>query len=215
MILQFRRGGSPCNRIHQGRLSAILALLAVVAAFTVIALTLAQNWPLLLAASICMAGAGVSAAYALTRTGVERFMHERGGGIALLGGSDPVDLSWHALRVAAGHRGLGSGGFHHGGALARDVRSLKSGREPGGYRGGAQRAVTGDEPQVGGWQGRTASGWWRRTGRGAAVEPIVLTPGDDLALLAEGAIERGADDLIGMAGGDGSQALVAGVALPA
>ena len=43
------------------------------------------------------------------------------------------------------------------------------------------------------------------------IEPVVLRPGDDLLELAEGAIDRGAD-VIGMAGGDGSQALVATVA---
>ncbi len=43
------------------------------------------------------------------------------------------------------------------------------------------------------------------------VEPIVLKPGDDLRQLAEDAVVRGAD-LLGMAGGDGSQALVASVA---
>jgi diacylglycerol kinase family enzyme len=43
------------------------------------------------------------------------------------------------------------------------------------------------------------------------IEPIVLHPGDDLRQLAEDAITRGAD-AVGMAGGDGSQALVASVA---
>jgi diacylglycerol kinase family enzyme len=43
------------------------------------------------------------------------------------------------------------------------------------------------------------------------IEPIVLTPGSDLLELAKDALRRGAD-LIGMAGGDGSQALVASVA---
>ncbi len=43
------------------------------------------------------------------------------------------------------------------------------------------------------------------------IEPIVLQPGDDLLELAESAIARGAQ-VIGMAGGDGSQALVATVA---
>lgn len=47
------------------------------------------------------------------------------------------------------------------------------------------------------------------TARGIA--PIVLHQGDDLVQLAETAIARGAD-VIGMAGGDGSQALVASVA---
>ncbi len=47
--------------------------------------------------------------------------------------------------------------------------------------------------------------------RKRGIEPVVLRPGDDLVQLAEDAIARGAD-VIGMAGGDGSQALVASVA---
>jgi diacylglycerol kinase family enzyme len=43
------------------------------------------------------------------------------------------------------------------------------------------------------------------------VEPIVLAPGDDLSELAERAVADGAR-VIGMAGGDGSQALIATVA---
>src|ERR1700730_8704210 len=43
------------------------------------------------------------------------------------------------------------------------------------------------------------------------IEPVVLEPGDDLLQLAEDAVARGAD-VIGMAGGDGSQALIATVA---
>ena len=47
--------------------------------------------------------------------------------------------------------------------------------------------------------------------RARGIEPIVLQRGDDLLELAADAIARGAD-VIGMAGGDGSQALVATVA---
>jgi diacylglycerol kinase family enzyme len=47
--------------------------------------------------------------------------------------------------------------------------------------------------------------------RARGIEAIVLRPGDDLLQLAEDAISRGAD-VIGMAGGDGSQALVATIA---
>ena len=47
--------------------------------------------------------------------------------------------------------------------------------------------------------------------RTRGIEPIVLRPGDDLLQLAEDAIAGGAD-VVGMAGGDGSQALVATVA---
>ena len=47
--------------------------------------------------------------------------------------------------------------------------------------------------------------------RRRGIEPIILRPGDDLLELAESAIARGAG-AIGMAGGDGSQALVATIA---
>ncbi|MGA8364396.1 MAG: diacylglycerol kinase family protein [Solirubrobacteraceae bacterium] len=47
--------------------------------------------------------------------------------------------------------------------------------------------------------------------RRRGIEPVILRPGDDLLELAESAIARGAQ-VIGMAGGDGSQALVATVA---
>jgi diacylglycerol kinase family enzyme len=47
--------------------------------------------------------------------------------------------------------------------------------------------------------------------RERGIEPVLLQPGDDLRELAEAAAARGAD-VIGMAGGDGSQAVVAEVA---
>ncbi|REH34914.1 diacylglycerol kinase family enzyme [Kutzneria buriramensis] len=47
--------------------------------------------------------------------------------------------------------------------------------------------------------------------RALGVEPVELRPGDDLRALAEQAVANGAD-VLGMAGGDGSQAMVADVA---
>jgi diacylglycerol kinase family enzyme len=47
--------------------------------------------------------------------------------------------------------------------------------------------------------------------RELGVEPVVLGEGDDLRQLAEDAVARGCD-LLGMAGGDGSQSLVASIA---
>jgi diacylglycerol kinase family enzyme len=47
--------------------------------------------------------------------------------------------------------------------------------------------------------------------RGRGIEPVELAPGDDLRALVHAAVERGADALA-MAGGDGSQAIVAGIA---
>ncbi len=47
--------------------------------------------------------------------------------------------------------------------------------------------------------------------RARGIEAIALEPGDDLAVLARDAVSRGADALA-MAGGDGSQAIVAAIA---
>ena len=47
--------------------------------------------------------------------------------------------------------------------------------------------------------------------RARGIEPIELKPGEDLEMLVRGAVERGADGLA-MAGGDGSQAIVAAIA---
>ena len=47
--------------------------------------------------------------------------------------------------------------------------------------------------------------------RARGIEPVVMKEGDDLASLAAAAVSSGAD-VVGMAGGDGSQAIVAAVA---
>ena len=47
--------------------------------------------------------------------------------------------------------------------------------------------------------------------RALGIEPVVMKEGDDLASLASGAVSSGAD-AVGMAGSDGSQAIVAAVA---
>ena len=47
--------------------------------------------------------------------------------------------------------------------------------------------------------------------RARGIEPVVMKDGNDLASLADAAVSSGAD-VIGMAGGDGSQAIVAAIA---
>ena len=66
------------------------------------------------------------------------------------------------------------------------------------------------------WNPRSGDGKAERLGVAAAarargIEPVELTPGQDLETLARRAVARGADALA-MAGGDGSQAVVAAVA---
>jgi diacylglycerol kinase family enzyme len=97
-------------------------------------------------------------------------------------------------------------------ALHRTVRELRS-RSLKVHR--AQRpdqAVLIMNPKSGG--GKAERFQLAAECRQRGVELVLLRPGDDLRQLAEDAVARGAD-MLGMAGGDGSQALVASVAAEA
>jgi hypothetical protein len=72
-----------------------------------------------------------------------------------------------------------------------------------------QRAVLFWNPRSGG--GKATRFGLEREARARGIEPVELTPGDDLETLVRDAVARGADALA-MAGGDGSQAVVARVA---
>lgn len=91
-------------------------------------------------------------------------------------------------------------------AVARDLVHGPGERRP---VGAARHGVLFLNPWSGG--GAVArSGLVQRT-RELGVDPVLLGDGEDLRALAERAVARGAD-VIGMAGGDGSQAVVADVA---
>ena len=90
-------------------------------------------------------------------------------------------------------------------ALHEDAIPSRPSPAPAPGQGGADH-----QPEVGRRQGRALRPR-RRGAQRRGIEPIVLQRGDDLLELAERAIDGGAE-VIGMAGGDGSQALVATVA---
>ena len=94
-------------------------------------------------------------------------------------------------------------------ALARDVRSLKQMETPGKPVPAARHGVLIMNLKSGG--GKAEKFHLEDECRARGIEPVVLQRGDDLLQLARDAIDRGAD-VVGMAGGDGSQALVASVA---
>ena len=94
-------------------------------------------------------------------------------------------------------------------ALKRDVRSLKQGETPGAPVPAARSGVLIMNLKSGG--GKAEKFHLVDECRARGIEPVVLQRGDDLLQLARDAIDRGAD-VVGMAGGDGSQALVASVA---
>jgi diacylglycerol kinase family enzyme len=94
-------------------------------------------------------------------------------------------------------------------ALGKDRRTLKSLEKVGLAVGRASRPALIMNPKSGGAKAQRFHLEQECVRRG--IEPIMLRAGDDIRKVAEHAIEKGAD-AIGVAGGDGSLAAVAGVA---
>jgi diacylglycerol kinase family enzyme len=94
-------------------------------------------------------------------------------------------------------------------AISRDTRTLKRADTPGTPVGAARHGVLIMNLRSGG--GKAEKFNLVDECRRRDIEPVVLQPGDDLLDLARRAVDTGAD-VIGMAGGDGSQALVASIA---
>jgi diacylglycerol kinase family enzyme len=191
------------------RLSAIVALVAVVAVLAVIVVGLIER-PLLLPVAIACVGVAIAAAAdAVTRTGARRLVAAVVTVLALVAPLVLLVAAGRLLRLPLLIALLAIAGVATRYGLGRDLRSLKRGPTPGVAVGPATRPVLLLNPKSGG--GKVERFGLVAEARRRGIEPVVLAPGDDLRQLAERAVARGAD-AIGMAGGDGSQALVAGVA---
>lgn len=190
------------------RAAAVVALLAPLAAL-IIALSAATNslgWALLTA--LCVLLAVGSGWLVLTRRGPVRLA----GGIGLLvavAGLIVVQLlNWRGLLIflllvgllavygAAGRYAIGGRAQPGAAPVARPV-------------GAARRGVLILNPRSGG--GKAARRDLARHAERRGIRVLTLEPGDEVRELAERAIAEGAD-VIGMAGGDGSQAMVAATA---
>jgi diacylglycerol kinase family enzyme len=192
------------------RVSAVVALLAPLAVLVVFVLVLLRR-PLALALGVACVSLGVAAAaYAVTRSGIRRTLAAV---LAVLALVAAVVLLFTAaggllvLGLVVALIAVGAVAARH--ALGRDIKSLKSSPTPGTAVGPAARPVLLTNPKSGG--GKVGRFNLVDEARGRGIEPVVLAPGDDLLALAERAVAGGAD-VLGMAGGDGSQALVASVA---
>lgn len=193
------------------RLGAIVAFTATGGAIAVAVVALVQR-PLLLLAMLGFLGIGIGAAtYALTRLGWRRIGGFALGVVALLippmlavavGGALEA-VAFVVLEIVA------SAAARY--ALGRDTASLKSGPTPGIEVSDAARPVLLMNPKSGG--GKVERFGLVEEARRRGIEPVVLAQGDDLTALAEEAVTTHGADVIGMAGGDGSQALVAAVAM--
>ncbi|MBU2664107.1 diacylglycerol kinase [Actinoplanes bogorensis] len=181
------------------RAAAVVALasplLALAAAFET-AIRHFGNFALfVLAAAVALAAVW----YALTRRGPLRWIAAV---VALAAASMVILLGVSLFLVQVGMLVVFavSGGF----ALGGQRHLVAVAAEP------ARRAVLLINPKSGDGAAERAGLAAAAAGRG--IETITLKPGDDLTELAEQAVRDGAD-VLGMAGGDGSQALVATVAM--
>ena len=187
-----------------------MALVTVVAVLAVVVVSVVQRPLVLLVAIVGLGVAIIAAAYALTRTGARRLLAAVVAvltlvaplGLVVAYGRLPGLLLLIALLAVAG------AATRYG--LGRDLGSLKSGPTPGAAVGPATQPVLLMNPKSGG--GKVERFHLVEEAKSRGIEPIVLAPGDDLRQLARQAVEQGAD-VLGMAGGDGSQALVARVAM--
>jgi diacylglycerol kinase family enzyme len=179
----------------------VLATLAVLLASDVAAL-------LLVLAALGLAGAGLW--LAATRRGIARLLGIAVAIVALAGGV--VALVAHGLidEVIALVVAIAVFGATGRLALRRESPKRTESTQPEVRPSRARSAVLLINPKSGGGKAERfdLAGEARKRG----VRAVVLERGDDLRELAERALNDGAD-VIGMAGGDGSQALVATVAM--
>jgi diacylglycerol kinase family enzyme len=182
----------------------VLGALVIVSTFVAVV----GDIPRLVAQLILLAAAALAAWYGLTRVGSRRAIAILVAltGFLLVGlaeeGGGPVSL---VVRVVPLLLAVSLSRF----ALGRNVQALKQSETPGIPVLPATHGVLIMNLKSGG--GKAERFHLEDECRERGIEPVVLGPGDDLLELARRAVDEGAD-VIGMAGGDGSQALVASVA---
>ena len=195
----------------RSRIAAIVALIAPVLMAVVAAVALAGDVPVAVLAVGLVLACSAAIWLALTRRGPRRAL---GAVLAALSGIGLIVVlvaNWHGVVVLlalmlllavfglAARYALGQTGETMVGGVAGALVPV----------GAAESAVLIINLKSGG--GKAERYDLAAQARRRGIEPVVLQPDDDLLELAESAIARGAQ-VIGMAGGDGSQALVATVA---
>jgi len=186
------------------RAAAALALLAFAGAVAVVVAGLARH-PVMLPLALVLLAFAVAAGWsALVRRGVWRVVAATVAVAALVTITLlPDTMPFVLLAVVIGLVVLSTGAA--GVAIGRDLVPTAHHRKVEAARQGVLLM----NPWSGG--GKVARFELVDAAQRAGVTPVVLKKGDDLRALAEQAVADGAD-VIGMAGGDGSQALVADVA---
>jgi len=198
-------------RSRSRRVWAWIALAAAAGVLATLVVLLFRNLGALVFALLALGLAGAAAWVALTRRGIVRLLGVAVAIVALAGGAvalvrrDAVDeLVAFAVAIVA---------FAVASRLAlRQTHTVREAEPvpPTPRSSPPKRAVLLINPKSGG--GKAERFDLPREARKRGVQPVVLGPGDDLLELAKRALGDGAE-VIGMAGGDGSQALVATIAM--
>jgi diacylglycerol kinase family enzyme len=198
------------TRPGTARIWAWVALVAAAGVLATLAFLLADDVVALLLVLVALGLAGAGLWLAATRRGIARLLGialavvALGGGVVALVANDLID-ELVALVVATAAFGAASRM-----ALRRQSSERTDSMQPGARPARARSAVLLINPKSGGGKAERFDLAGEAGKRG--IRAVVLERGDDLLKLAEQALSDGAD-VIGMAGGDGSQALVATVAM--
>ena len=189
---------------------AWVALVAAAGVVATLAILLADDVIALLLVLLALGLAGAGLWIATTRRGIARLFGFAVAIVALAGGV--VALVWQGLfdELIALVIALAAFGAASRMALRRRQEGRTGSAQPRTRSSRARSAVLLINPKSGG--GKAERFDLAREARKRGIAAVVLARGDDLLELGEQALSDGAD-VIGMAGGDGSQALVATVAM--
>jgi diacylglycerol kinase family enzyme len=192
------------------RIAAVLTLLAFVGMIVAILVLVIDDIPALVGAWAVFVVAVIAGYYTVTRVRLARIVAGLitiamivAGAVILLRNQTVIDL---VIVVAIAALATVMARF----ALAIDPRTIRKLPPPGVRAPAPSRPVLLMNPKSGG--GKVERFHLVDEARKRGIEPVVLGPTDDLGALARAAVARGADT-IGMAGGDGSQALVSAIAI--
>ncbi len=183
------------------RLAAIVSLVLMAASVVLAVVVAVQRFPRGLSVLVCVTVALLAAWWALVHRGAARTLGAAVAGVLLAGAVVLVVVEGWVLEDALILAGLVISVAAASKAFAAHTK-LAVAPPP-------KRAVLFYNPKSGG--GKAERFHVAREARARGVEPVELQLGDDLATLVRDAIENGADAL-GVAGGDGTQAIVAAIA---
>jgi diacylglycerol kinase family enzyme len=183
------------------RLAAIASIVLLAATAALAVVVGVQQFPRGLSVLACVVLALIAAWWALTHRGAARIVAGAIGGLLLVGAVVLVAIEGRVLEDAL--------------VLVGGVLSVEMARRVFAVHAKLpvtpppKRPVLFYNPKSGG--GKAERFQVAREARARGVEPVELHLGDDLATLVNDAIENGAD-AVGVAGGDGTQAIVATIA---